>query len=465
MFSYMRREPGFYRRTAALALPVMFQNLITHAMGLLDTFMVGLLGELPLAAVTLANIPCFVITFVIFGIQSGSSILISQNWGKKDMETINRVMGVALYCAGAVTTLYALICFFFPHQFISLFGNDPEVIALAAEYIRYIGFSFVADFFVLIYVAAHRSTENPKLGLCILGISVVSNTFLNWVLIFGKLGAPRLGVTGAAVATLLARCIGLTVALTHALFSRRLSLRPRLLLVPGRIVTRQFFRYATPVVINETLWGLGTSLYTTVMAHMEGSQEILAAQAIAGNIDRVCTVAIIAVSHAAAVIIGKEIGAGRSRKEVYELGACLSALAFLVGLFLSVVLLAALYLFIAPFLYPIFDLSPEATRVATVILTTAFAILPLAGYNCLTIVGVLRGGGDVRAATLIDNIPLWCIALPLTALSGLVFKLDIVWVCLSMRAENLSKTFFGLRRFRSRAWIHDLTLPTQTKEE
>jgi len=464
MFSYMHREPGFYRRVASLALPVMLQNLITHSMGLLDTFMVGMLGELPLAAVTLANIPCFVITFVIFGIQSGSSILISQNWGKKDMAAINRVMGVALYCAGAVTALYALICFLFPVQFISLFGNDPDVIALGAEYLHWIGFSYFADFFVLIYVAAHRSTENPKLGLWILGISVVSNTFLNWVLIFGKLGAPKLGVSGAAIATLLARCIGLAVALTHAMVNRRLCLRLRRLLTPGRAITGQFIRCATPVVINEALWGLGTTLYTTVMAYMDGSQEILAAQAIAGNIDRVCTVAIIAVASASSVIIGKEIGAGRSKDEVYSLGACLSTLAFLVGAVLSVILMAVLYLFIAPFLYPLFDLSPEAARVSTVMLTVTFAVLATRSYNCLTIVGVLRGGGDVRAAMYIDNLPLWCVALPLTALAGLVFRLDILWVCIAMKMESFVKVFLGVYRFRSRAWIHDLTLSNQSKE-
>jgi len=464
MFSYMRREPGFYRGVASLALPVMLQNLITHAMGLLDTFMVGMLGELPLAAVTLANIPCFVITFVIFGIQSGSSILISQNWGKKDMEAINRVVGTALYCAGAVTALYALICFFFPVQFISLFGNDPDVIALGAEYLHWIGFSYFADFFVLIYVAAHRSTENPKLGLWILGISVVSNTFLNWVLIFGKLGAPALGVPGAAIATLLARCIGLAVALTHAIINRRLHLNLRHLLAPGKAITRQFIRCATPVVINETFWGLGTTLYTTVMAHMDGSQEILAAHAIAGNIDRVCTVAIIAVCSAAAVIIGREIGAGRSKDDVYELGACMSTLAFLVGLALTVVLMAALHLFIIPYLYPIFDLSPEAARISTTILTSIFLLLCLRGYNCMTIVGVLRGGGDVRAAMIIDNIPVWCVALPLTALAGLVFKLDILWVCVAMRMESFAKVALGIHRFRSRAWIHNLTLSNESKE-
>jgi len=465
MFSYMRREPGFYRKTAALALPVMLQNLITHAMGLLDTFMVGLLGELPLAAVTLANIPCFVVLFLIFGLQSGSSILISQNWGKKDMDAINRIVGVALYFAGSVTLLYSLICFFFPKPFISLFGNDPAVIELGAEYLRYIGFSYFADFFVQIYVASHRATENPKIGLIILGFSVVSNTFLNWLLIFGNLGAPALGVTGAAIATLLARCIGLVVALFHALFNRRLKLRLSLLLSPGKIMTTQFFRYVTPVIANETFWGLGTSMYTTVMGYMDNSQEILAAHAIAGNIDRVCTVAVIAIASASAVIIGREIGAGRSRKEVYGLGCCLSTLSFLLGIVLSVVLMIALYLIIIPIVYPIFNLSPDATRISTTMLTFTFLILPLTSFICTNIVGVLRGGGDVRVSTMIDTLPIWLVALPLTALAGLVFKLDIVWVCLAMKAENIVKFFLCFLRFRSGAWIHDLTLPTYQKKE
>ena len=465
MFAYMRREPGFYRKATTLALPVMFQNLITHSMGLLDTFMVGVLGELPLAAVTLANIPCFVVTFIIFGLQCGSSILISQNWGKKDMDAINRVMGIALYCAGSVTLIYSLVCFLIPVQFISLFGNDPEVIALGAQYLRWIGFSYFADFFVLIYVAAHRSTENPKLGLWILGISVVSNTFLNWMLIFGKLGAPQLGVAGAAIATLLARCIGLTVALTHAVVNKRLQLKLRRLLTPGRAITAQFIRCATPVVINEGFWGLGTTLYTTIMAYMDGSQEILAAHAIAGNIDRVCTVAVIAISHAAAIMIGKEIGAGRSKNDVYGVGACFSTLAFSVGAILCVVLHLALHLVIRPFLYPIFDLSPEAARIATTFLTISFSILPIVSYNCMTIVGVLRGGGDVKAAMYIDNIPLWCVALPLSALTGLILRLDFLWVCLSMRPmENLAKAILGVPRFRSRAWIHNLTLSNESKE-
>lgn len=459
MFSFMRRGPGFYKEVVLLALPLVVQNLITNSMGLLDTVMVGALGELPLAAVALANIPCFVATFVIFGIQSGCSVLISQNWGKKDLDAISRVLGMGLYSAGAVMLVFALVTALFPGPFMSLFGNDAQVVAAAAEYIRIIGFSYLADCFVQIYIAAHRSMENPRLGMYILGVTVVSNTFLNWVLIFGKLGAPALGVTGAALATLISRCLGLTLALGHFLLGKRFRPALSALLRPGRPMAGQFFRCAAPVVFNETTWGLGTALYGTVMGHMDGSKEILAAYSIAGNVERICTVAIFALAATSAVIVGREIGAGKDRQTVYEVGACLNLLTALTGAALSVVLLIALRLVIIPYLYPIFSLSPAAAASATVMLTVIFSVQTLRGFNTTNIVGVLRGGGDVKAATVIDSAPLWFVSLPLAALAGLVFRLGILWVYLAIVTEGLVKLALGLKRFRSGLWIHDLTIP------
>ena len=141
MRSFFRREPGFYRHLVALALPILIQNLITNSLGLVDTFMVGTLGEGPLAGVTLANIPVFVIQLMMFGIQSGSAVLISQYRGKGDYASINRVIGIGMYVAGAITLVFALITGFATQPFMSLFGNDPDVIATAARYARIVGWS------------------------------------------------------------------------------------------------------------------------------------------------------------------------------------------------------------------------------------------------------------------------------------------------------------------------------------
>lgn len=154
MFSYLRRGPGFYRRVGGLAVPIILQNLITSTLAMADTFMVGMLGEVPMAAVTLANIPLFVMQLFFFGVQSGSAVLISQYWGRQDRQSINRVVGVALWAVNLVSITFALVLLLIPVPFLSLFGNQREVILLAADYGRIIGLSYVLNGVTLVYVAA-----------------------------------------------------------------------------------------------------------------------------------------------------------------------------------------------------------------------------------------------------------------------------------------------------------------------
>ena len=457
MLSIFRQEKGFYGRLIRLAIPMIIQNVITNSMGLLDTFMVGLMGEGPLAGVTLANIPVFVINLMMFGIQSGSAVLISQYRGKGDTDTINRIIGIGMYAAGAVTLLFALVMAFLPEQFMSLFGSDQEVIGVAARYARIVGWSYLFDSFVQVYIGAHRAMGSPQRGMYILAISMVCNTMLNWVLIFGKLGAPALGVEGAALATLLARVLAFGIMVVWAVRDRKFRLRPALMLRPGKAAAAKFVRFATPVLCNETLWGLGTSLFPTIMGHMEGSKEILAAYAIAGNITNLCSVGIFAIAGTAAILVGQEIGSGRMDR-VYRLGGLLDTLAFLFGLALGLVCLLILHVAVIPLLYPLFRLSETAAGICTMMLTVVFGSMCLRGFNTTSIVGVLRGGGDVRMATLIDLVPLWVFALPLAALTGLVWEMGILWVYLSMMAENILKCVLGIARYRTGRWINDVTV-------
>ncbi len=459
MFSYLKRGRLFYSNMIGLAIPIILQNLITNSLALVDTFMIGTLGETPLAGVTMANIPIFVMMLLVFGIQSGSSVLISQHWGKGDTDTINRVIGIGFYLSGGIATLFALGMFFFAGPFMSLFGNDAEVVAVAARYARIVGFSYLFDGLTQVYVAAHRSMENPKLGLYLLSVAMVSNTFLNWVLIFGNLGAPALGVEGGALATLIARIIGFFVMGAYALFNKRFHLKPALLLRPGKEILAKFARYSTPVVLNETLWGLGTSIYPTIMGHMEGSKEILAAFAISGNMEKICTVAVFAVAGTTAIIVGREIGAGR-KETVFEVGQALNTVAFLAGLVVGALMLLLIPTLMVPYVYPLFGLSPKAASISSMMLTMTCTFLSIRSFNATNIVGVLRGGGDVRGAALLDVLPLWLCSIPLAALSGLVFQIGIFWVYLATFSENLVKFIFGVRRFRTGTWIRDVTLPS-----
>lgn len=456
MFGFLNRGSSFYRQVVTLAAPIVLQNLITSTLAMADTFMVGLLGEQPMAAVALANIPLFVVQLFVFGVQSGATVLISQYWGKQDRDAINRVIGVAFWVAGVVSLLVALVLGFFPERFLSLFGNDEALIRMAARYGRIAGFSYFINSFSMVYIAAFRSMEYPKLGMYILMTSMACNTFLNWVLIFGNLGAPAMGVEGAALATLIARCLEVAIMAAHILRGRYFRLKAALIFGPGMEMARRFVRYGGPVVLNETLWGLGTSMFPTIMGHMDGSQEILAAYTLAGNVEKICAVVAFGLASTASIIIGREIGAGRS-KTVHEVGLALNTLAALCGVVVAAFLLLFVRFTAPVVVYPLFKLSAGAQTVCGMMLTIHAVIMPLKDFNTTNIVGVLRGGGDVTAATVIDLGPLWLVAIPAAFLVGIVFQMDILWVYLAMCLEQTTKAFVGVWRLRSGKWVKDVT--------
>lgn len=457
MFRCLRREPGFYRHTWALALPIMLQNLITTSLGFVDTFMVGLMGQAELSAVTAANTPVYLVQLIIFGLLSGLSILVSQYWGKHDTESISRCVGIALYTGVSIAGLVALTMFLFPHWVMSLVTDNRLLIGLGAPYLRLVGISYVFNTASSVYVGVQRSTENPSMGLTVFTSSMVLNTFFNYILIFGKFGAPAMGITGAAAATLAARVVEFLLTFGYALRDRRVPLRFAALLRPGTALIRDFVRYSIPVLVNDSLWGLGTTVITAIIGHMAISEEMLAAYAIMGNIEKFSTVACWGVSGAAAVIIGKRIGEGDSKEEVYEVGCCLLLLSLLLGLVGSACLAILLPTVFIPWLYPMFHLADLSLRIAATMCVVFIFIMPTKAFDITLISGILRAGGDVRVAAVIDLGSLWGLAVTTTALTALVFDAPVALVCLGIQAEGLSKMPLGILRLRSRKWINDVT--------
>ena len=457
MLRFLRREPGFYRHTWMLALPIILQNLITTSLGFVDTFMVGLLGQPELSAVTAANTPIFLVQIIIFGLLSGLSVLVSQYWGKHDTEAINRCMGIALYTGVSLAALIALALFLAPRQVMALVTDNALLIRLGAPYLRIVGISYVFNTASSVYVGVQRSTENPAMGLTVFTISMVLNTFLNYVLIFGKFGAPALGITGAALATLTARVVEFAVTFGYALRDRRVPLAPAALLHPGTAFVGDFLKYSTPVLVNDSLWGLGTTLITAVIGHMAISEEMLAAYAIMGNIEKFSTVACYGISGASAVIVGKRIGQGASKEEVYEVSWCMLLLTVLVGLVVSASLAALLPTVFIPYLYPLFHLEGLSLEIAATMCVVFVFMMPTKAFDITNISGVLRAGGDVRVSAVIDVGSVWLVALPITVLSALVFEAPVALVCLGIQAEGLSKVPLGIWRLRSRKWINDVT--------
>jgi len=457
MFSYLHQPKGFYKRLFLLALPVIVQNFITTSLGFLDTFMVGLLGSDQMSAVTVANVPVFIIQLIVFGLQSGSSVLISQYWGRGDRESINRVMGIGFFIAGGVSVLFAIVLCAFPAQVLYLITDNLTLVTLAEPYLRIVGFSYIFNSLSSIYIGMQRSIENPRFGMIVFAISMLCNTLGNYVLIFGKLGLPALGITGAAVATLLSRVVEFVVAFSYAFRCRTMPLMKHAILRPGMDMLRKFLRYSAPVLINETLWGTGFSMITVIMGHMANSSDLIAAYTLAGNIDKLMTSGVFGIAAAVSVIVGKEIGIGGSRESVVRIGKAVCLTAFLFALALGGVELLAFFTLLRPYVLPLFSLSAGAAAMCAVMVYCYAGVMPLHGFSSTMVVGVLRGGGDVRASLLIDNFPLWCMELPLMCLLGLVLKVPNEVFCLCIAIEHLAKTPVGLWRIHGGKWVHDIT--------
>ena len=455
MFQALKRDKGFYRYLAALTGPIALQNLITFSLGLIDTFMVSKLGNNEMAAVTAANVPVFLLISIVFGVQSGVGILISQYWGKKDLTNISRAIGVAAGLGVALALLVALVLFLWPIAIMDLLSNKHHLSLLGAPYLRLIGFSYVFNMLSSIYVSAQRSVENAGFGMKLFGMSTVLNTGLNYLLIFGKCGFPMLGVEGAALATLLSRVAEFAVCLFCALRSKVIPLDLKALLRPGWEMLRRFVKYASPVMGNELFWGLGNSLLTVILGHTTVSVAYLAADAVAGNLNRLFLVVCFGLGAATAVMVGKAIGEGQSQEELMALSKTLSWVTVVVGTVLAVIALVL----VPPMIFPLFELYDLSAHLATTLAVTGFACIPLHAYSISAVTGILRAGGDVFWSTALDLAPQWLVALPLTAVLALVLDADPWFVSLAIQAESFIKCPICLWRVRSKKWIHDVTLP------
>lgn len=454
---YLKQEKGFYSGALLLMLPMILQNFVTNLMSLADTFMVGMLGERELAAVTMANSLFFVLIFVVFGIQSGTGVLVAQYNGRGNKEAINRVLGMGYYVSVTLTAAVAVLTWLFPRQIMGVLTNNAELIDPGADYMRIVGFSYIFMSLSGVYIAVQRSMENPRLGAVVLSASGLLNILLNYILIFGKWGAPALGCAGAAIATVISRIFEAAAVLLYALRSRRLPLMPDRILRPGRVIAGDFVRFSLPVVCNEVLWSLAVSVYSVIMGHMALSTPILAAYTIAGNIDRLLNVGLFAAGSATAVIIGRDIGRRVDDDTLYGRGVALNFLCLATGLVSAGLILLTRAFLCDSFIFPVMNISDQAGRIAKYMLLIVAAAMPVRACNLCNVVGVFRGGGDVRFGLYVDVLPMYLLTVPASAVAALLLGCGIGVVYPIMCSDELFKTFMCVPHLRSRKWIHNVT--------
>lgn len=443
----------FLPRLLTLALPIALQALMTALLNLVDTVMIGRLGEVEIAAVALGNQIFFLLMLFLFGVGSGGAVFAAQFWGKRDLTGVHRALGISLIVALCGAALFATVAIAAPAFLLGLFTKDSRVIAVGVPYLRIVASSYAFTAISVTFAFSLRSVGDSKLPMYATAISIVANVVGNYTLIFGAFGFPRLGVTGAAVSTAIARALEVTVIL--AIVYRRkgpIAAPLRELFAIDRDFARRFLSRSIPVVANEVLWSTGFVMYTLVFGRM--GTEYLAAYNISDTVGRLMLVLFMGTAQASAVLIGNTIGEGRP-DEAAQIGSSLLRLAPIVSGAVGIVLFFA----IAPAV-PLIFVVGDGTRLLVRRFLRLYAVLMVSKVvNMHVIVGILRGGGDTRYALTIDILPLWLVGVPAAIVTGLVLHLPAGVVYLSLIVEETVRMVLCARRVASGKWVNDVTAP------
>ena len=445
------KDRNFYRSFAVLCLTLMLEQAVILSVNLADNIMLGRYSESALSGVAAVNQIQFVLQQIVFGVSSGMIVLGSQYWGQKRTGEIRMLSSIAMRAALGVAIALFIAVSLFPEQTLRLFTRDAVIVAEGVAYLKIIRFTYLFFAASSILLGTMRVVESVQIALRVSLLSLVLNCSINYVLIYGRFGAPEMGVRGAAIGTLAARIVELFVFAWYVFVrDRRVSMQPSDFLSADRELARDFFRVASPVILTQTLWGLANALQTVILGHM--SAVAIAAQSISSNVFLLLKVASVGASSAAAILIGKAIGEGKDLSVLKEYTRTLQALFVAIGLVLG----AALMIIRVPLLR-VYNISDETRALANAYMIIQSVVLVTMSYQMPTNGGIIRGGGDTRFVMILDLISIWGIVLPFSCLAAFVWRLSPIIVIILLNSDQVFKCVPAFIRVNSYKWIKRLT--------
>lgn len=454
------KDRSFYKAFFSIWSVLVLHNIITLGVNLLDNVMVSAYSEAAMAGVSAVNQVQFLFQQLMLGAGDAVVVLGSQYWGQKRTEPIKRFAVGALLLGAALSLVFFTVSAIAPAAVVSLFTDDPAIHAAGVEYLRVMKYSFLIFALTNLLLSVLRSVETVRIGFWVSLSTLLVNGGLNYLLIEGHLGFPRLGVTGAAIATLSARVVELCVVAVYLLcIDKKLQWRLRDLFSWDRLLVKDYLKLVRSFLLTSLLFGGAVMLQTVILGHMEdtgGGGSTIAANSIASTLYQMLKVAIVGASSAAAVLIGKAIGSGKmedikSYAQTLQLmfvgiGVCTST-----ALFLLRAPIVGLYAAISP------DLSAETAQMAldflAVLCVTGFGT----AYQMPVATGIIRGGGDARFVLINDLISIWGIVLPVSFLAAFVFRWPPVAVIACLNADQVFKCGAAGIKVNRYTWMKKLT--------
>lgn len=441
------RKRSLRKEIVRLALPIALQQFMTALVGACDAIMLGKLSQDAMSAVSLATQVTFVFNLFMFAFMAGENMFVAQYYGKGDYTGISQVFSLVTKICGCIAVVFLAGTLFFPEQLMRILTNEETLIVLGSEYLRVIGISYVFSGIAQIFLAIMKNCGAVNMSTLINGVMVILNIALNAVFIFGLSGFPKMGIKGAALATVLATVVQFLWSVGYVLCRIRavkFSLRSCEKKLFGR-----FWQKTVPLLINNLAWGIGFSMYSVIMGHL--GTDAVAANGIANISKNLVVCFCLGLGNAGSIIVGNRLGADRLQ-EAKEAGETLTKTAIIAGIVSGLVLIA-----LSPFITKMVDLTPTARGYLQKMLLISSYYIAGKSVNCMTIGGIFAAGGDSKFGMLCDSVTLWCIIVPLGCICAFILKLPVMVVYFVLNLDEIIKLPVVYKHYKKYKWIKNLT--------
>ena len=441
------RKRSLRKEIVRLALPIALQQFMTALVGACDAIMLGKLSQDAMSAVSLATQVTFVFNLFMFAFMAGENMFVAQYYGKGDYTGISQVFSLVTKICGCIAVVFLAGTLFFPEQLMRILTNEETLITLGSEYLRVIGISYVFSGIAQTFLAIMKNCGAVNMSTLINGVMVILNIALNAVFIFGLSGFPKMGIKGAALATVLATVVQFLWSVGYVLCRIR-AVKFSLRSCEKRLFGR-FWQKAVPLLINNLAWGIGFSMYSVIMGHL--GTDAVAANGIANISKNLVVCFCLGLGNAGSIIVGNRLGADRLQ-EAKEAGGTLTRTAIIAGIVSGLVLIA-----LSPFITKMVDLTPTARGYLQKMLLISSYYIAGKSVNCMTIGGIFAAGGDSKFGMLCDSVTLWCIIVPLGCICAFILKLPVMVVYFVLNLDEIIKLPVVYKHYKKYKWIKNLT--------
>lgn len=442
------RDSRFYKSMLAIAIPISLQSLVSFCVNLIDTIMLGQLGEIPLSGSSLGSSVIYIISTICMGLGGGAGVITAQYWGKRDLHAVRTMSAVCIKITLAVCAVLSAVCALFPTQIMRIYSSDPAVVEASASYLRVLSVTLIFSGLTSSLTQLLRSVGIARVPMFASAGACVVNIICNWIFIFGKLGCPAMGIVGAAWGTNCARLFEFAIIAACLLRDEKVGFRMKHLALFDRDIFSRFLKAGIPVLVTDLIYTIGNQLVTIIVGHCGAL--FTAANSIAGQVSLVLHALFIGVASSSSTLVGNTVGAGDYQR-AYDESRTFLVLSTLLG----VVSAALLFVLRTPVL-SIFKVTEETAHYAYQMLTIQSFTLLLIPASAALSKGILRGGGDTRFLIIGDTASIY-LMVPFGILAAFVLDCPIWVIYLVLRLDVVGRLILCGARFHSKKWIRDIT--------